>query len=319
MRKLAVLLIALGAALPALAAGDRIENAPPRLVGSVTITGDILRLGDIFENIGAKADTAIAYAPPPGRRATLDAHWLAETARLNELDWTPRTPAEHVTVERASQKIGADAIQAELTAALANYGGDGELKIELDDRAQEMHIPVDAPPTLAIRNLRINEVTGRFSAALLAPAERPTVELALTGRAVRVTEVPVMVRRLNRGDVIQPSDVTLAKVATNQIGRDTVTDAKELVGLEATRLLTAGAPVRAQDLRPPVLVAKNSLVTIVLRAGGMELTVQGKALDEGGKGDVVKVMNTKSKRVLEAQVDGAGTVTVAAPGATALN
>jgi flagella basal body P-ring formation protein FlgA len=319
VRKIAILLIALAAALPAQAAGTGVENALPRLVGSVTITGDILRLGDIFENIGDKADTAIAYAPAPGRRATLDASWLAETARRNDLAWKPRTPADQVTVERASQKIGADAIQAELGAALGNYGGDGELRIELDDRVQEMHIPVDAAPTLAIRNLRINELTGRFSVAVLAPADRPTVEMPLTGRAVRVTEVPVLAHRLNRGDVIQPSDVTLAKVAANQIGRDTMTDAKALIGLEATRLLAAGAPVRVQDVRPQVLVPKNSMVTIVLRAGGMELSVQGKALDEGGRGDVVKVMNTKSKRVLEAQVSGAGTVVVAPTGAAALN
>src|SRR5690606_25949599 len=207
------------------------------------------------------ADTAIAYAPAPGHRATLDAYWLAETARRNGLDWEPRTPTVRVTVERANQKIDADAIQAELRAALSNYGAAGELRIELDDRVQELHIPVDAPPTLAIRNLRINEQTGRFSAAVLAPAGRPTVEMALTGRALRVTEIPVAAHRLGRGDVIQPSDLMLATVPVNEIGRDTLTDREALVGLEATRPLAAGAPIRAQDVRPEVLVRKNSLVT----------------------------------------------------------
>jgi flagellar basal body P-ring formation protein FlgA len=319
VRNIAILLIALAAALPAQAAGTGLENAPPRLVAAVTVTGDILKLGDIFENVGAKADTAIAYAPAPGRRATLDANWLAETARRNDVSWQPRTPADQVTVERASQKIGADAILAELTGTLRDYRGDGEIRIELDDRAIEMHVPIDSPPTLAIRNLRINEATGRFSAAVLAPADRPTVEMPITGRAVRVTEVPVLAHRLNRGDVIHQDDVTMAKVAVNQIGRDTLTDAKAMVGLEATRYLAAGAPVRVQDLRPQVLVAKNSLVTIVLRAGGMELTVQGKALEEGGRGDIVKVVNTKSKRAIEAQVDGPGTVVITPARTSALN
>ncbi|HEX7005734.1 MAG TPA: flagellar basal body P-ring formation chaperone FlgA [Alphaproteobacteria bacterium] len=319
MRIILVLLLAVLGALPARAAGTGIDSAPPRLVHSVTITGDILRLGDIFQNVGDKADKAIAYAPAPGRRATLDAYWLAETARRNGLDWEPRSPSVRVTVERASQTIGADAIEAELRAALSNYGGVGELRIELDDRVQELHIPADAPPTLAIRNLRINEQTGRFGAAVLAPADRPTVEMAVTGRAVRVTEVPVPAHHLSRGDVIQPSDLTLAKVPVNEIGRDTLTDPKAIVGLEATRHLGAGEPIRARDVRPEVLVRKNSLVTIVLRSGGMELTVQGKALDEGARDGVVKVMNTKSKRVLEARVDGPGTVVVAPPGALALN
>jgi flagella basal body P-ring formation protein FlgA len=319
VKTLAILLIALVAALPARAGATGPDNAPPRLVGSVTVSGEVVRLGDIFENTGAKADTAIAYAPAPGRHATLDANWLAETARRNDLAWQPRTPADQVIVERASRKIGAEAIMAELTATLRDYSGDSELKIELDDRSPEIHVAVDAPPTLAIRNLRINELTGRFTGAVLAPADRPTVELPIAGRALRLTEVPVLAHRIGRGDVIRQGDVTLAKVAANLIGRDTLTDAKDFVGLEATRQLAAGAPLRAIDVRPQVLVAKNSLVTIVLRAGGMELTVQGKALEEGGRGDVVKVMNTKSKRVLEAQVDGPSTVVLAPSGASALN
>jgi len=319
VKKLAILLIALVAALPAQAEVAAPINPVPRLVGTVTVKGEIVRLGDIFENTGAKADTAIAYAPAPGRRATLDADWLAETARRNDLAWQPHSPADRVVVERASQKIAADAILAELSATLRDYSGDGELKIELDDRSPEIHVAVDAAPTLAIRNLRINEATGRFTAAVLAPADRPTVELAIAGRAMRVTEVPVLAHRIGRGEVIRQGDIVLAKVAVNLIGRDTLTDAKDIVGLEPTRQLAAGAPIRAQDVRPQVLVPKNSLVTIVLRQAGMELTVQGKALDEGGKGDVVKVMNTKSQRVLEAQVDGPGIVVLAPSRAAAVN
>lgn len=319
MKKLVFFLIALAAALPARAGTASLEGAPPRLVGTVTVTGEIVRLGDIFENTGPKAETPIAYAPAPGRRATLDANWLAETARQNDLTWKPRTPAEQVTVVRASQTIGADAILAELTGALRNYSGDNELKIDLDNRTPMLHVALDAAPTLSIRNLRINEATGRFTAAVMAPADRPTVELPITGRAVRVTEVPVLTRRFDRGDVIRLGDVVTAKVAMNLVGRDTMTDAKEMIGLEATHPLAAGTPIRNQDVRPQVLVPRNSLVTIVLHQGGMELSVQGKALDEGGRGDVVRVMNTKSKRVLEGQVDGPGTVVLAPSGAAALN
>jgi flagella basal body P-ring formation protein FlgA len=308
VKKLAALLIALTAALPARAEMAALPSAPPRLIAMVTVTGDIVRLGDIFENTGAKAETPIAYAPAPGRRATLDANWLADTARQNDLSWKPHSPAEQATVVRASQKIGGEAIMAELAGALRSYSGDAELKIELD-----------APPTLTIGNLRINETTGRFTAAVLAPADHPTVELPISGRAMRMTEVPVLAHRIDRGDVIRLGDVVTAKVAMSLVGRDTVTDAKDLLGLEATRQLSAGAPIRTQDIRPQVLVPKNSLVTIVLRHGGMELSVQGKALEEGSKGDVVKVVNTKSKRVLEGQVDGPGTVVLSQAGAAALN
>jgi flagella basal body P-ring formation protein FlgA len=319
VKTLAILLIALAAALPARAEVAVPAKPVPRLVGTVMIKGDIVRLGDIFENTGAKADTAIAYAPAPGHRATLDADWLAETARRNDLAWRPQSPSDHVMVERASQKIGADAILAQLNTALRDYSGDAEMKIDLDDRAAEIYVGIDAAPTLAIRNLRINEVTGRFTASVLAPADRPTAELAISGRAVRVTEVPVLAHRIGRGDVINQADLAMAKVPVSQVGRDTLTDAKDIIGLEPTRPLMPGTPIRSQDVRAPVLVPKNSLVTIVLRRAGMELTVQGKALDEGSRGDTVRVMNTKSQRLLEAQVDGPGIVVLTPSRAAAIN
>jgi len=40
------------------------------------VDGDVVRLGDLFDNVGVKAELAIARSPAPGKRATLDAEWL---------------------------------------------------------------------------------------------------------------------------------------------------------------------------------------------------------------------------------------------------
>ncbi|MNF12653.1 flagellar basal body P-ring biosynthesis protein FlgA [compost metagenome] len=62
---------------------------------------------------------------------------------------------------------------------------------------------------------------------------------------------------------------------------------------------------------------KGSLVTITLATENLTLSVQGKALQDGGRGDVIRVVNTQSNRILEATVAGPSIVAVAKPGVIA--
>ncbi|RMD62393.1 MAG: flagella basal body P-ring formation protein FlgA, partial [Alphaproteobacteria bacterium] len=71
-----------------------------------------------------------------------------------------------------------------------------------------------------------------------------------------------------------------------------------------------GATVLASDLREPVVVAKNSLVTIRLETPRMVLSAQGRAIEAGGSGDVIRVMNTASNKIIHARVVNAGLVRI---------
>ena len=51
----------------------------------------------------------------------------------------------------------------------------------------------------------------------------------------------------------------------------------------------------------------------------MILTAQGKALDNGADGDTVRITNTQSKKVIEAEVTGMGRVAVLPTGFVAMN
>ncbi len=64
------------------------------------------------------------------------------------------------------------------------------------------------------------------------------------------------------------------------------------------------------NFQDPVVVAKGSLVTIVLKTPTMILTAQGRAVEDGGRGDVIRVMNTRSKKIVEGVVSRPGTVSV---------
>ena len=58
-------------------AGAALAANPLTLRSDAVVTGDVVRIGDLFDNAAEMADTPVAFAPEPGRSVVLDAAWLA--------------------------------------------------------------------------------------------------------------------------------------------------------------------------------------------------------------------------------------------------
>jgi flagella basal body P-ring formation protein FlgA len=82
------------------------------------------------------------------------------------------------------------------------------------------------------------------------------------------------------------------------------------LGLETRVALYPGRPVRAQDLGPPALVERNALVELRYRKGGLVIRAEGRALDRGGAGERVRIMNLDSRRTVTGRVAGPSLVEV---------
>jgi flagella basal body P-ring formation protein FlgA len=277
--------------------------APLRLKSAVLVEDSVVRLGDLFDGLGEKAATAIARAPAPGSRVRLDARWLQSLARTHALPWRPDSAFENVTIERASQVVDGSRIEELLVPALAQRGVDGNVSLLLDNPEMRLHLPVDSEATLALTALSLDPVSGRFTAQIAAPAEGPAlVRAAVTGRAVRMLEVPVLTRRMTSDGVIGPNDIEWVTLRIDRIGQNVITDPEILIGKSPRRSIRAGQVVRANELREPLVVAKNSLVTIRLTTPRMVLSAQGRALEDGEVASVIRVMNTQSNTVINAVV-----------------
>lgn len=87
--------------------------------------------------------------------------------------------------------------------------------------------------------------------------------------------------------------------------------AEQAIGLEARVVIYAGRPISRDQLGAPALVQRNETVMLVYRSGGLAIVTEGRALDRGGQGDRVSVMNLSSRSIVEGQITGPGTVSVA--------
>ncbi len=306
---LAVILLAL-AAWPAAHAAE--TGLPATLRSNAVIDGDVIRLGDLWENLGDKADTAIVGAPQPGRHISLDGRWLAVVAAANGIDWHPATNFDRVVVERAGQTVDPTLIEQELREALDAEGLPAGTSFEVTNRAAlAVVIPTNAQASVAVHDIIIDQRTQRFAAMLEVPAGSPSAtRIRVQGRIFTMTRLPVLTHTMSRGDVITEHDVEWKDVREEAVRREIAIEPRELIGQEPRFQVKAGVPVRTTELQRPVMVTRNSTVTMVLRTETMTLSTMGRAIDDGGRGDIVKVTNLQTKQIVEARVDGPGTVIV---------
>jgi flagella basal body P-ring formation protein FlgA len=293
--------------------------APVLLKANVVVDGPVVHLGDLFDGLGANGTTQVARSPAPGTRVTVNARWLSTVARAYGVPWRPGSRLDGSVIERASIVIETQRIESATIDALRQRGVDGKLSLVLDNPVTRIHLPTDAEPSLLVAGLNHDPRSGRFTAHLVAPAEgTPLVRLTISGRAIELIEVPVLRRRMLPGEVIREDDVVWQDARADRISRNVVLDPVNLVGKSPRRPVRAEKPILSSELRQPVLVPRNSLVTIRLQTARMVLTARGRALEQGAKDDVIRVVNTQSKQIISASVTEAGTVTVVPGGLRAV-
>jgi flagella basal body P-ring formation protein FlgA len=89
-----------------------------------------------------------------------------------------------------------------------------------------------------------------------------------------------------------------------------VQDPAALIGLEARVMLYPGRPVTLDLVGPPALVERNQTVPLIFTSGGLMIETEARALDRGGVGDLVRVMNMTSKKTVSGRVRPDGSVEV---------
>ncbi len=307
-----------GGILTAMAAGLPARGAEgPELRPRVTVEDAVVTLGDLIANAGAAADTAVFRAPDPGTTGRVSASRIVAAAAEHGVS-VSAAGLDRVTVARRGRPIEPDMVTDLLGKRLAeeaNLDAATRLRIELDDFADTQHVESGAVAPLELRDLRYSRRTGRFSARIVvSDSGIAGGGLPVAGRASEVVEVPVPVRALGRGEVIGPGDIAMEEISRRQLRDGTIRDAGDLVGMEARRGLRAGMAVSQRHVVEPTIISRNDSVTIVYRKNGLALTVRGRAVGSGARGDVISVVNDQSRQSIEAEILGQGQVGVAMPG-----
>ncbi len=122
--------------------------------------------------------------------------------------------------------------------------------------------------------------------------------------------VAMTTRPLARGDVITTADIKMVERDLSALKLGYIIDSKQPVGMVVKRRIGTDSIITPQLLEAPRLVRRGEQVAIIAESDGIEIRAVGKALADGARGDLIRVRNTASKKIIEAVVTEPGVVKV---------
>jgi len=114
-------------------------------------------------------------------------------------------------------------------------------------------------------------------------------------------EVVVATRNLYTDHTFTREDIIKEKILinVNKQGEEWLCNLQEVLGKRSLRNISAGTPLKKELLGSALLVKRGSLVTLSIEGRNIRIHAQGKALEKGGKGKIIEVLNIDSEKRLE--------------------
>lgn len=166
--------------------------------------------------------------------------------------------------------------------------------------------------TLQAETGLVNLPVGRQRLRLRCP---DTPGWLITSRSQISVLMPVVVTRtaLAPEHVLQVSDLAVTQILLSAQQADVLTDPAQAIGRRPLRALRAGQPVRNRSLEAAMLVRKGDKVRLTLSEGGMAISMEGTALQDGQKGEIISIKNERGGKIISATVSGPGQLQVFGP------
>ncbi|QIZ76791.1 flagellar basal body P-ring formation chaperone FlgA [Ferrimonas lipolytica] len=132
-------------------------------------------------------------------------------------------------------------------------------------------------------------------------------------RRVRVTyqakvQVWMTQHELPRNQIISATDIQPKQQWVDDRSDRLVLDKQQIIGHRATRRIAANSAIKAMVIADAWMVSKGQEVVISAKQGGFTATTKGVALSSANQGQVIKVKNSRSGKVISAYVIDFGVV-----------
>ena len=156
------------------------------------------------------------------------------------------------------------------------------------------------------------QLEGMWRAAKLAIAL--SVALLCGGAALASNlELPVPRATIYPNETITAEHLADRAFIAQSVTRGSVFEDKQaLLGKVARRTLLPGQPVPVNAVREPYAVNQGKSSLVVFQNGGLTITTQAIALQNGSVGDVVTLRNPDSGVVIQGTVEPDGTIRLGA-------
>jgi flagella basal body P-ring formation protein FlgA len=89
-----------------------------------------------------------------------------------------------------------------------------------------------------------------------------------------------------------------------------IADTAAAIGQETKVAIYAGKAITAAQVGPSTVIDRNQIIQLSYSAGGLSILTEGRALDRGGVGETIQVMNLSSRTRVSGLIGADGIVQV---------
>lgn len=262
-----------------------------------------LLLSEIAPDIAEYGSQVLCRAPIPGKTRTVLIHHINTLLKAEGVPVRLEAPFKEINLTRKNCSIGMElfeeAIRGELLARFPNC------KFEISFKKKSLSIPnqvervsLQSEVSLGRRNLRfeLHEQDGDATSVSVTASITAVVECPVAASEIRYGTL-VTTRDWNRVEVKIDSDRKLAQI----------TDF-DPTGLMISHSVREGAVLKKSWFKTPEMIRRGDRIMIVKSMGRLDILDRVEAMESGSHGEIIRVRNLKSKKIIQAKIESGNRV-----------
>jgi flagella basal body P-ring formation protein FlgA len=175
----------------------------------------------------------------------------------------------------------------------------------------DIEVAADVKPVIRVRKSSSRKLRGPSVVRVGIDLDGETLRKMSITADVRI-HMPVLVAAYNlkRGEQIESTFFEITKSDVTKLRGVYYTDQNELKDLRMVRSLSAGDVLTDQHIERIPIIKRGEFIRILARGDLFEVTTEGTAMQDGGKGDLIRVKNVDSGKVIRGHVIDSGLIEV---------
>jgi flagella basal body P-ring formation protein FlgA len=122
--------------------------------------------------------------------------------------------------------------------------------------------------------------------------------------------VVILTQPLQRGEIASERHFSVVRKDVSKLHDAYLTQLDSVLNKQVVRTLSAGTVVTLKDFVEPKVIKRGDKVSITAERSGIAIKMSGIAQSDGSRGQIIRVKNQNSERVINATIIGAGEVSV---------
>jgi flagella basal body P-ring formation protein FlgA len=226
-------------------------------------------------------------------------------SEIAEEKWAYFIP-EEVEIRAKKILISAQSVQNQLTIAIRSRCGD--CKVNLHD----VKIP-QIREKISFESCELQVDSVKAGGSFLVPVQcrfgNESKTYWISGSSKISKLAPVTTRQLNPGEKITAHDFQMQEVDVTY-AKDGVPGPEDVEGQLASRMLMVNQPIFKSDYKRELAINRGQIIKVISGNESFEIVSQAIAEEQGYVGDLIRIKNSESQKVLSGQIVDKGVVKV---------